>query len=100
VRAASATLVGLGVASAAVWLAFRTDVALYLAGQVDAQLRHGVAEWLGAAARSLFGAGAVQALGGSSSAALAVGAGVVGVAGMAAVLGLRAFASASRRARE
>jgi hypothetical protein len=100
VMAASASVVALGVSSAAVWLAFRADVAMYIAGLADQRARALVTSGLGSVARSLFGAGAIDAVSTQGPAAIAVGGMVLLVAGGSAAFGLRAIASASRRARE
>jgi hypothetical protein len=100
VMAASTAAIALGVSSAAVWLAFRTDVALYLAGLANERIRFAVTSGLASFARTVFGPGAADALGSSSPAALAVGVAIVVVAAGSAALGLRALATASRRARE
>jgi hypothetical protein len=100
VMGATAAVAAVTISSAAVWLSFRTDVAMYLAGLADEQLRTTVASGIGSFARSLFGAGAVTALGAQGATALAVGTVVVALAAATAVFGLRAFAVASRRAQE
>jgi len=100
VFAASASVVAVAVSSAAVWLAFRGDVAMYIGGLAGERVR----EALTSAARSLIGSvlgsGAVDAIGTSGAAAIAVGAGVVLLAAGSAALGLRALALASRRSLE
>lgn len=100
VMAASASVVAIGVSSAAVWLAFRADVAIYLAGLADQRARTMVTAALGSFVQSVLGTGAVNTISSQGSAAIAVGATVVFVAAGSAALGLRAVASASRRARE
>lgn len=100
VMAASASLVAVGISSAAVWLAFRADVAIYLAEAADQRARETITAALGALARSVFGAGAIDALGVQGAPALAVGGLVVMVAAGSAALGLRALTLASRRTRE
>ena len=98
--AASASVVAIGVSSAAVWLAFRADVAIYLAGLADQRARTMVTAALGSFVQSVLGTGAVNTISSQGTAAIAVGANVVFVAAGSAALGLRAVASASRRARE
>src|SRR5690349_6008952 len=61
--AASAGAVALGISSAAVWLAFRTDVAMYLAGLVNDRVRLWLTTGFGEFARTVFGNGAIEALG-------------------------------------
>jgi hypothetical protein len=100
VMGASASAIALAVSTAAVWLAFRADVAMYLAGLADQRVRQLVTEGLSAFTRSVLGAGAANALSTQGTTALAVGGAVVLVAAGSAALGLRAVASASRRARE
>lgn len=100
VMAASASVVAVGVSSAAIWLAFRADVAMYIAGLADQRIRQLLASALGSFARTVLGTGAVDAIGSQGPAALAVGGAVVLVAAGSAAFGLRAVASASRRARE
>jgi hypothetical protein len=100
VMVATAGVVALGVSSAAVWLSFRTDVAMYLAGLASDRLRQGIAAALVGAARSLLGDGAIAAAATGGRDALLVGTLVVTIAAGSAVLGLRALATASRRARE
>jgi hypothetical protein len=100
VMAASAGMIALGISSAAVWLSFRTDVAMYIAGLANERIRTAVASGLGSFARNVFGAGAVDALGTQGPAALAIGLGVVVVAAGSAAYGLRALTLASRRTRE
>lgn len=100
VMAASAGAIAVGISSAAVWLSFRTDVAMYLAGLANERIRSAVASGLGAFARTVFGAGAVEALGTQGPVALAIGLGVVVVAAGSAAYGLRALTLASRRTRE
>jgi hypothetical protein len=100
VMAASAGMIALGISSAAVWLSFRTDVAMYIAGLANERIRTAVASGLGSFARNVFGAGAVDALGTQGPAALAIGLGVAVVAAGSAAYGLRALTLASRRTRE
>ena len=100
VMAASASVIALGVSTATVWLAFRADVALYLAGLADQRARTMAAAAFGSFTRSVLGAGAIDAFNAQGPAAIAVGGGVLLVAAGSAALGLRAVASASRRARE
>ena len=100
VMAASAGVIALGISSAAVWLSFRTDVAMYIAGLANERIRAAVTSGLGSFARNVFGAGAVDALGTQGPMALAIGLGVVVVAAGSAVYGLRALTLASRRTRE
>lgn len=100
VMAASASIVALGVSSAAVWLAFRADVAMYAAGLADQRLRAFAASGFDSFTRTVLGAGAVDAIASQGPAALAVGGLVLLVSAGSAALGLRAFASASRRAQE
>jgi hypothetical protein len=100
VMAASAGMIALGISSAAVWLSFRTDVAMYIAGLANERIRTAVASGLGSFARNVFGAGAIDALGTQGPAALAIGLGVAVVAAGSAAYGLRALTLASRRTRE
>jgi hypothetical protein len=100
VMAASAGAIALGISSAAVWLSFRTDVAMYIAGLANERIRAVVASGLGSFARNVFGAGAVEALGTQGPTALAIGLGVVVVAAGSAAYGLRVLTLASRRTRE
>ena len=100
IMGASASVIALGISSAAVWLAFRADVAMYLAGLADQRLRELATAGFASFAQSVLGDGAVEAVGTQGSTALAVGGAVVLVAAGSAALGLRAVASASRRARE
>ena len=100
VMAASASVIALAVSTAAVWLAFRADVALYIAGLADQRARALVTSSLSDFAQSVFGAGAVDAVRAQGTMALAVGGAVLLVAAASAALALRAVASASRRAQE
>lgn len=100
VMAVSASVVALGVSSATVWLAFRADVALYLAGLADQRVRELATTGFASFARTVLGAGALDAIGTQGPVALAIGGAVVLVAAGSAALGLRAVASASRRAQE
>lgn len=100
VMAASASLLAVGISSAAVWLSFRTDVAMYIAGLANERIRTGLTTGLGAFARTVLGTGAVDALGRQGPAAVAIGLVVVTVAAGSAAFGLRALAHASRRTRE
>jgi hypothetical protein len=100
VMAASAGMIALGISSAAVWLSFRTDVAMYIAGLANERIRTAVASGLGSFARNVFGAGAIDALGTQGPAALVIGLGVAVVAAGSAAYGLRALTLASRRTRE
>lgn len=100
VMAASASVMALGVSSAAVWLAFRADVAMYAAGLADQRARTLVSAAFNTFAQSVLGAGAVEAFKTQGALAFAVGGLVLVVAAGSAALGLRAVASASRRAQE
>lgn len=100
VFAASASVVALAVSSAAVWLAFRGDVAMYLGGLAGERVRAALTSAAGSFVGSVLGSGAVDAVGSNGVMAVAVGAGVVLLAGGSAALGLRALALASRRSRE
>lgn len=100
VMTASAGVLALGISSAAVWLSFRTDVAVYIGGLAADRLRTALTTGLADAVRSLFGDGALAAFSSQGSTALVVGAVVLAAAGASAALGLRALAAASRRARE
>jgi len=100
VMAASASVIAVGVSSAAVLLAFRADVAMYLAGLADQRLRELTGAALRSFVESVLGTGAADAIRAQGPAALAVGGVVVLVAAGSAALGLRAVAAASRRAQE
>lgn len=100
VMAASASVIALSVSTATVWLAFRADVALYIAGLADQRARAVAAAALSSFTRSVLGAGAVDTFNAQGPAAIAVGGVVLLVAAGSAALGLRAVASASRRAQE
>jgi hypothetical protein len=100
VMAASAGFIALGISSAAVWLSFRTDVAMYIAGLANDRIRGVITTGLGEFASTVFGAGAVEALGTKGPMAVAIGIGVAVVAAGSAAYGLRALAHASRRTRE
>jgi len=100
VMAVSAGVLALGISSAAVWLSFRTDVAVYLGGLVNERLRAVLVTGLTDAVRGLFGDGALAAFSSQGSNALLLGAVVLVAAGASAAFGLRALATASRRARE
>ncbi|MDA1080870.1 MAG: hypothetical protein O2973_04200 [Gemmatimonadetes bacterium] len=96
----TASLASIAISSAAVWLAFRGDVAMYLAGLIDERLRATLTAGAASAVRGLLGSGAIEAIGAQGMAAVAVGTAVAVVAAGSAALGLRAMASASRRSRE
>lgn len=100
VMAASAAAVAVATSSALVWLAFRTDVAMYLAAQAGAQARTLVAEAAGAFVGDVFGAGAAGFL--RSQDATGIGIVVAACAGAAAgaAVGLSRLAAAARRTRE
>ncbi len=100
VMAATASLLAVGISSAAVWLAFRADVAMYLAGLADEQLRQTLSAGAASLAAAIFGNGAATALATQGTAAVVAGMSVLVLGAGAAMLGLRALASASRRARE
>lgn len=100
VMAASASVIALGVSTATVWLAFRADVALYIAGLADQRARALAASAFASFTRSVLGTGAVDAFNAQGPAAIAAGGVVLLVAAGSAALGLRAVASASRRAQE
>lgn len=100
VMAASASLMALGISSAAVWLAFRADVAIYASGLVDQRARALAGSAFNSFTQSVLGTGAVEAFKAQGAAAFAVAGLVLVVAAGSAALGLRAVASASRRARE
>lgn len=100
VMAASASVIAVGISSAAVWLAFRADVAMYLAGLADERLRQGLTAGAASLAGAIFGNGAATALSTQGTAAVVAGMSVLVLGAGAAMLGLRALASASRRARE
>lgn len=100
VMATSAGLVAIAVSSAAVWLSLRTDVALYAGTLVADRMRETVGTALAAAARSVLGPGAADALAAYGPVAIGVGAGIVGVAALVTMVGLRAVAASARRARE
>jgi hypothetical protein len=100
VMAASAAAVAVGISSAAVWLSFRTDVAMYLAGLANDRIRVAATTGLGSFARTVFGPGAVDALATQGPVAVGVGVGVVLVAAGSAAAGLRALTAAARRTRE
>jgi hypothetical protein len=100
VMAASAAAIAVGISSAAVWLSFRTDVAMYLAGLANERIRTALTTGLGAFARTVFGPGAVEAMSTQGPAALGVGVAVVVVAAGSAAFGLRALTLAARRTRE
>lgn len=99
VMAASAAAIAVGISSAAVWLSFRTDVAMYIAGLANERIRAALTTGLGAFARSVFGPGAVDVLA-QGPAALGVGIAVVVVAAGSAAFGLRALTLSARRTRE
>lgn len=100
VMAASAMVLAAAMSSALVWLAFRTDVAMYLAAQAGAQAQAVATGALGAFVADVFGAGAAGLL--RSQGLAGIGIVVAGVAGAAAVaaVGLRRLAAAARRTRE
>lgn len=100
VMAASAASVAIGISSAAVWLSFRTDVAMYLAGMASDRLRVALSVGIEVVARAVFGAGAVDALSTQGPAALGVGIAVIVVAAGSAAFGLRALTATSRRTQE
>ena len=91
---------GVGISSAAVWLSFRTDVAVYLAGLINDRVRVAVTTGLWSFARTVFGQGAIDALSTQGPAALGIGIAVVVVAAGSAAYGLRALTLAARRTRE
>lgn len=95
----TASLTAIAISSAAVWLAFRGDVAVYLSGLASERMREGLTAAFGSAVRTVFGSGGVDAIG-AGPAAVAVGAAVVIVSAASAAVGLRAVALASRRSRE
>ncbi|MEA3246817.1 MAG: hypothetical protein U9Q74_11745 [Gemmatimonadota bacterium] len=100
VMAASAVVLAAAMSSALVWLAFRTDVAMYLAAQAGAQAQAAVTGALGVLVTDVFGAGAAALLRSQGIAGIGiVVAGFAGAAGAAAV-GLRRLAAAARRTRE
>jgi hypothetical protein len=100
VMAASAGAIAVGLSSAAVWLSFRTDVAMYLAGLANDRIRVALSTGFGAFARTVFGSGAIDALSTQGPAALGVGIAVVVIAAGSAAFGLRALTVAARRTRE
>ena len=100
VFATSASLVAVAFSTAAVWLAFRGDVAMYVGGLASERVRATLTSVAGSFIGTVLGSGAVDAIGSSGAAAVAVGAGVLLLAGGSAALGLRAVALASRRSRE
>ncbi len=100
VFATSASLIAVAVSSAAVWLAFRGDVAVYLASLAGDRARAAAAAGAETVVRTVFGGGAVEAIASQGPAAIAVGVGVVLGSAALAALSLRAFATASRRTRE
>jgi hypothetical protein len=100
VMATSAVVLAAGMSSALVWLAFRTDVAMYLVSQAGAQARTAATEAIGAFVTAVFGAGASGLLRSQGLAGVTlVAAGFAGAAAAAAV-GLRRLAAAARRTRE
>lgn len=100
VMAATASVVAVAISTAAVWLAIRADVAMYLAGLADERLR----AWAGATARTaaqaVFGAGALDALAAQGPAAFVGLVAVVAASAGGAALGLRSLAAAARRTQE
>lgn len=100
VMAASVAVTATTFSSALVWLAFRTDIAMYLAGQATQGLRTALTTGLGSAVRDMLGSGAAGLVASQGTVALGVGlAALAAVAGVAA-LGLRHVAAAARRTRE
>lgn len=100
VMAATAAVVATTFSTALVWLAFRTDVAMYLAGQFTQGLRTALTTGLGSVVRDLLGSAAAGLVASRGAAGAGIGlAALVAVASVAA-LGLRRVAAASRRARE
>ena len=100
VMAATAAVVATTFSTTLVWLAFRTDVAMYLAGQFSQGVRTALTTGLGSVVRDLLGSAAAGLVASRGTAGAGIGlAALVAVAGVAA-LGLRRVAAASRRARE
>src|SRR5581483_8041113 len=100
VMAASAVVLAAAMSSALVWLAFRTDLAMYLAAQAAAQARAAGMEVLGAFVADVFGAGASELLRADGLAGIGLVAIGFACAAAAAAVGLRRFAAAARRTRE
>jgi hypothetical protein len=100
VMAATASVVAVAISSAAVWLAIRADVAMYLAGLADDRVRSWAATTARTAAQAVFGAGAVDALAAQGPAAFAALAAGIAVSAGGAALGLRSLAAAARRTQE
>jgi hypothetical protein len=100
VMAASAAVIATTFSSALLWLAFRTDVAMYLADQATKGLRTAATTGLASVVRDLLGSAAAGVVVTRGPAGAAAGlAALLAVAGVAA-LGLRRVAVAARRTRE
>lgn len=100
VMATTAGLIGIALSSAAVWLAFRTDVALYAGGLIADRLRQTVGGALTAVGRDLLGPGASDAVAAWGPGAIGAGVAIVVTTAIATAVALRAAAASARRARE
>lgn len=98
--AASAAVAATTFSGVLVWLAFRADVAMYLAGQATQAVRASVATGLGSVVHDVLGSAAAALV--ASGGAMQVGIGIAALATVASIaaLGLRRVAAASRRTRE
>lgn len=100
VMAASAAAFAVAMSSTLVWLAFRTDVAMYLAAEAGAQVRTLVVDAAGAFVGNVFGAGAAGFLRSQDAAGIGIVVAACAGAAAGAAVGLRRLAAAARRTQE
>lgn len=99
VMAGSALTVASVLSASAVWLAFRADVARYLVNLAADRGRQSVVHGASAVLDAAFGQSAIDAMRGAGMSGVMIGAALLVTAAGGATLGLRAMATASRRAR-